>query len=247
MSNHPRLTCKGLLRESLSSMNGVPSLTTICVNKLRTIRNSITSLKERGISKDLIYLIFKGSTCHELLAAERNNVGIEKMFGSDDGKIWDSLWETAVKIRFSHSEQTLSKKESSETYREFFIRSQEDAERKFKSHILKRSNSMGGSKVKRSVNVEPSLIDRRTLSLSDCSSSENSNPLKRSINVLESTPVFNSQSTQLRPKNFKTTTTAKRPSKLSNNPILREYFELKSKENCLNRLGSSANSRIRGI
>ncbi|KAJ1604720.1 hypothetical protein OIY81_3667 [Cryptosporidium canis] len=146
MSNHPRLTCKGLLRESLSSMNGVPSLTTICVNKLRTIRNSITSLKERGISKDLIYLIFKGSTCHELLAAERNNVGIEKMFGSDDGKIWDSLWETAVKIRFSHSEQTLSKKESSETYREFFIRSQEDAERKFKSHILKRSNSMGGSK-----------------------------------------------------------------------------------------------------
>ncbi|KAJ1604946.1 hypothetical protein OJ253_3414 [Cryptosporidium canis] len=127
-------------------MNGAPSLVTICVNKLRTIRNSITSLKERDISKDLIYLIFKGSTCHELLVAERNNVGIEKMFGSDDGQIWDSLWETAVKIRFSHSEQTLSKKESSETYREFFIRSQEDAERKFKSHILKRSNSMGGSK-----------------------------------------------------------------------------------------------------
>lgn len=40
MSNNSRLSCKGLLRESLSSKKNIPSLVTICVNKLRTIRNS---------------------------------------------------------------------------------------------------------------------------------------------------------------------------------------------------------------
>lgn len=247
MSNNSRLSCKGLLRESLSSKKNIPSLVTICVNKLRTIRNSITCLEEKNLSKNLIYLIFKGSTCYELLAAEKNNLGIQNMFGNDAGQTWDTLWETAVKVRYSNNEQILCKKESNENYRDFFIRNQEDAEKKFKTHILKRSKSIGVSKVKRATNTELNKANRRTLSLHSGSySSKNNTSSKRSINILESTPIFNTHNPLFKPKNVKITSFNNRSNK-SSNPILREYFEQKSKDNSIHRLYSSANSRISSV
>lgn len=240
-SNNSRLSCKGLLRESLSRKKSIPSLVNICVNKLRTIRNSITCLKEKNLSKNLIYLIFKGSTCYELLNAEKNNLGINNMFGNDTGQIWDTLWETAVKVRYNNNEQILSKKENNENYREFFIRNQEDAERKFKTHILKRSKSIGVSKVKRSSNMESNKASRRTLSLHNGSySGKNNTSSKRSINILENTPIFNSHNPLFKPRNTKITYSSNRSNK-SSNPILREYFEQKSRCNNMNRLSSSVN------
>ncbi|OII72736.1 uncharacterized protein cubi_01686 [Cryptosporidium ubiquitum] len=247
IGNNLRLTCKGLLRESLSKKKNIPSLVNICVNKLRTIRNTITCLEEKNISKNLIYLIFKGSTCHELLAAEKNNSGIHNMFGSDTGQIWDALWETAVKVRYSNNEHILSKKENNENYREFFIRNQEDAEKKFKTHILKRSKSIGVSKVKRTPNIESNKGNRRTLSLHNGSNSgKNSTSSKRSINILENTPIFDLHNPLFKPRNSKTTALNNRSNK-SSNPILREYFEQKSKYKSINRLSSSVNSRISSL
>ncbi|KAH8583258.1 uncharacterized protein ELE39_003464 [Cryptosporidium sp. chipmunk genotype I] len=246
MSSNSRLSCKGLLRESLSRKKGIPSLLSICVNKLRTIRNSITCLKEKNLSNNLIYLIYKGSTCYELLAAEKNNLGIENMFGNDTGQIWDTLWETAVKVRYSNSD-ILGKRSTNENYREFFIRNQEDTEKKFKNHILKRSKSIGVSKVKRATNTEFNKTNRRTLSLHSGSNSAKSNiSSKRSINILENTQIFNSHNPLFKPRNVRITTLNNRSNK-SSNPILREYFEQKSKDKNVQRLHFSTNSRISSV
>ncbi|KAL3128800.1 hypothetical protein CHM_4g4390 [Cryptosporidium hominis] len=169
------------------------------------------------------------------------------MFGNDAGQTWDTLWETAVKVRYSNNEQILCKKESNENYRDFFIRNQEDAEKKFKTHILKRSKSIGVSKVKRATNTELNKANRRTLSLHSGSySSKNNTSSKRSINILESTPIFNTHNPLFKPKNVKITSFNNRSNK-SNNPILREYFEQKSKDNSIHRLYSSANSRMSSV
>lgn len=245
-NNNSRFTCKGLLRESLSGKGSIPSLVTICINKLRTMRNSIMDLGEKNIPSNLVHLIYKGSTCYELLTAERNNSGIQSMFGSDDGQIWDSLWETAVKVRYSNNEQTLSKKQNEETYREFFIRNQEDTEKKFKSNVLKRSKSFNVAKVKRTLGAESSkMLNRRTLSLHSASCSGKGSS-KRSINILENdtTPMFGSSNPLSRQKSFKISSLSSTRSNKSNNPILREYFEQKSRDNSIHKLAPSVNPRI---
>ncbi|KAF7458174.1 transcription elongation factor B polypeptide 3 [Cryptosporidium felis] len=227
MDNNVRLSCKGLLRESLSLKKEFPKLTTLCINKLRTMRSSLSNLKEKEVPKELLHLIFKGSTCHELLNAEKNNSGIQNMFGGDSGQAWDALWETAVKVRYCNNMQIFQRKEDHENYREFFLRNQEDTENRFKSQVLKRSRSIDSSRIRKVPDSDSTESTRRALSLHHLKHSDIGQEPKRSIHVLENIPRFSTKNQFYRYKNPKMNGFNK--VQRSNNPILREYFQQKSK------------------
>ncbi|OII76443.1 hypothetical protein cand_002110 [Cryptosporidium andersoni] len=132
---NPRLSCTGLLRESVNRSREFPSLVKLCIRKIRCIRNEISGLHLKDISIHLIYMIYQGCTCYELLQAETKNPGIDTIFKKDNGKLWESLWETAVRIKFNSSPNILNMRRTNESFRNFFLRYQEENIKKFEKKL----------------------------------------------------------------------------------------------------------------
>ncbi|KAH8738568.1 hypothetical protein FG386_003691 [Cryptosporidium ryanae] len=233
-----RLSCTGLLRESLTTNKVFPTLTNLCIKKLIPIRNSIKGLKERGISTKLIKLIFKGSTYNELISAEKNNIGIENVFGSYMGReVWDSLWESAMKVKYSDRRHILESKLKDESFRDFYFRKKTDFEIKHRNSVIKCSNNNKLSEYYNSTNNND-IYKRRTTSLLCISSiSPQSTSISNSFFYSGTRPIYSSDkinssdsfnSSTLKPKNVKIASYIYPKERKSNNSILREYFAQKN-------------------
>ncbi|KAH7649377.1 hypothetical protein FG379_001923 [Cryptosporidium bovis] len=249
VSGTSRLSCTGLLRESLTRNKIFPSLTNLCIKKLIPIRNSIKGLEKKGLSTKLIKLIFKGSTYNELISAEKNNIGIENSFGENMGKeVWDSLWESAMKVKYSDRRHILESKSENESFRDFYFRKKTDFEIKHRNSVIKCSNNSKLTDNCNSINQSNNFSKRRTTSLlcisslSPKSSSIFNPPLYSGTKSMPSSELF--KSSKSRPRVVNISSVSYRKVGKSNNPILKEYFAQKSVTNVI-KLNSFKNKTIK--
>ena len=144
-------------------------------------------------------------------------MGIDNMFGEDSGEIWDILWETAVKVRYSNSKSILQRKGSEESYRLFFLRNQEGDKGKLINKATKPFDNELDPNNKMIISSGLSKPIRKTITVNESVGSDSKSTRIKKTRILEGVPAVNIPNSGIRRPHNRA-----RQGQRSTNPILRK-------------------------